>query len=156
MGRGREAEGESPEERLVAIDKAEQALMLDVMSSGMMVSWEELDEVWPWSRVLEAHDAVTRARYYQAHPIAYLHSTYISANLKRGRRRPKPNELMLPTIIPPEVMYSPQAEAVYSDGIVEAFTLARSLGFTGNAHLAAFGTEELRASGWSPEAGREV
>ena len=47
--------------------------MLDVMS-GMTASWDELYERWPWSRVLAAHEAVQRKRYYDAHPIAFLSS----------------------------------------------------------------------------------
>lgn len=123
--------------------------MFDVMTA-MSVTWDVLDEVWPWSRVLAAHDAVTRARYYHAHPVAFLHSTYISANLKKGRKAPKPHELILPGALPPELREKTStAKAVYSAGIVAAFTLARTLGFTGNAHLAAFGADELRASGWT-------
>lgn len=123
--------------------------MLDVMT-GMKVEWEDLDEVWPWSRVLTAHEAVTRARYHHAHPIAFLHSTFIAANLKKGRKAPKPEDLILPGAIPPEIRNrNTRSKAVYSSGIVRAFTLARALGFTGNAHLAAFGTDELRASGWT-------
>lgn len=122
--------------------------MLDVMT-GVPVTWVELDEVWPWSRVLRAHDAVTRARYHHAHPIAFLHSSYISANIKKGRKAPKPSELILPGALPPEIrQHDMWTKAVYSPEVVAAFTLARSLGFTGNAHLAAFGTDELRASGW--------
>lgn len=123
--------------------------MLDVMAA-MTVSWLELDELWPWSRVLRAHDAVTRQRYYHAHPTAYLHSTFISANLKKGRRPPKAEALILPGALPPEIRQrDSKTKAVYSREVVAAFTFARSLGFTGNAHLAAFGTVELRASGWT-------
>lgn len=125
--------------------------MLEVMTA-MSVTWDELDEVWPWSRVLRAHESVVTARYYHAHPTAFLHATYISANLKKGRKAPKPHELILPGALPPELRreHAP-AEAVYSTEIIQAFTLARSLGFTGNAHLSAFGTNELRASGWGRE-----
>lgn len=121
--------------------------MFDVMT-GMTVTWTELDELWPWSRVLTAHESVIRARYYHAYQTASLQATYISANLKKGRRAPKPHELILPGALPPELRTATTTKAVYSDGVVRAFTLARSLGFTGNAHLAAFGTNELRASGW--------
>lgn len=122
--------------------------MFAVMA-GMSVTWTELDETWPWSRVLRAHDAVVEARYYAAHPAAYLHSSFIAANIKKGRKAPAPTDLILPGALPPELRReAAAAEAVYSSRIVEAFTLARSLGFTGNAHLAAFGTSELRASGW--------
>lgn len=122
--------------------------MLDVMTT-MSVTWRELDEQWPWSRVLTAHDAVTRQRYHHAHPVAFLHSSFISANLKKGRKAPRPDDLILPGALPPEIRNrNTKAKAVYSPGVVRAFTLARSLGFTGNAHLAAFGTNELRASGW--------
>lgn len=123
--------------------------MLDVMT-GMTVTWEDLDERWPWSRVLAAHETITRARYHHAHPIAFLHSTFIAANLKKGRKAPEPEDLILPGAIPPEIRNrATRSKAVYSAGIVRAFTLARTLGFTGNAHLAAFGTDELRASGWT-------
>lgn len=123
--------------------------MLDVMAA-MSASWRDLDEVWPWSRVLRAHEAVVRQRYYHAHPTAYLHSSFIAANIKKGRKAPKPTDLILPGALPPELKReTSRAEAVYSERIVAAFTLARSLGLTGNAHLAAFGTDELRASGWT-------
>lgn len=122
--------------------------MLEVMT-GMKVEWDDLDEVWPWSRVLAAHETIVRARYYHAHPVAFLHSSFISANLKKGRKAPRPDDLILPGALPPEIRNrNTKAKAVYSPGVVRAFTLARSLGFTGNAHLAAFGTNELRASGW--------
>lgn len=122
--------------------------MLEVMT-GMKVEWDDLDEVWPWSRVLAAHETIVRARYYHAHPTAFLHSTFIAANLKKGRKAPRPDDLILPGALPPEIRNrNTKAKAVYSPGVVRAFTLARSLGFTGNAHLAAFGTNELRASGW--------
>ena len=122
--------------------------MFDVMTA-MSVSWVELDAVWPWSRVLRAHDAVVRSRYYHAHPVAYLHSSFIAANIKKGRKAPRPDDLILPGALPPELKRDrSKAEAVYTPEIVAAFTLARSLGMTGNAHLAAFGTDELRASGW--------
>lgn len=123
--------------------------MFDVMAV-MAVTWDELDAVWPWSRVLRAHEAVVRRRYYEAHPVAYLHSSYISTHLKKGKRAPKATDLILPGALPPEIR-SPRAETVYTPGVVAAFTLARSLGLTGNAHLAAFGVDELRASGWGRE-----
>lgn len=127
--------------------------MLEVMGE-MTVTWDDLDSVWPWSRVLAAHETVQRKRYHHALPIAHLHSTFISAHLPKGKRAPTPHDLLLPGALPPELREAPAAtasKAVYSPGVVRAFTLARSLGFTGNAHLAAFGTNELRASGWGRE-----
>lgn len=117
--------------------------------AAMTATWTELNDVWPWSRVNRAHAAVVKKRYYDAHPTAYLHSTFISANIKKGKKAPSPHALILPGAIPPELrQQTTRAEAVYSLEIVQAFTLARALGFTGNAHLSAFGTQELRASGW--------
>ena len=123
--------------------------MLEVMGT-LNVTWDELDILWPWSRVLDAYDSVVRQRYYHSYPIAYLHATYLGANLKKGKKVPNPHQLMLPQAIPPEVLKASLVEAPYSLSIVNAFSAARSLGFTSNAHLAAFGTDELRASGWSP------
>src|SRR5690606_9695823 len=111
--------------------------MFDVMAV-MAVTWTELDAVWPWSRVLRAHEAVVRQRYYHAHPIAYFHASFIAANLKKGRKPPRATDLILPGALPAELRReTARAEAVYSPEVVRAFTLARSLGFTGNAHLAA-------------------
>lgn len=126
--------------------------MLDVMAGGMAVTWRELDEEWPWSRVLRAYEAVQRRRFYDAHPVAYLHASFITANSKKGRKPPRATDLILPGALPTELRReTARAEAVYSPEVVRAFTLARSLGFTGNAHLAAFGVDELRASGWGRE-----
>lgn len=126
--------------------------MLDVMAGGMAVTWRELDEEWPWSRVLRAYEAVQRRRFYDAHPVAYLHSSYIAAHLKKGKTPPTPEDLILPAALPSDVRRRLRgAEPVYSPEVVAAFTLARSLGLTGNAHLAAFGVDELRASGWGRE-----
>lgn len=124
--------------------------MLEVMT-GLAATWTELDEVWPWSRVLRAHDAIVYQRYYAAYPLASLHSTFIQANLPKGKRAPKPHRLILPGALPRELRDTTTAKAVYSQGVVRAFALARRLGFTGNAHLSAFGTNELRASGWGRE-----
>lgn len=126
--------------------------MLDVMAGGMAVTWRELDEEWPWSRVLRAHEAVQRRRFYDAHPVAYLHSSYIAAHLKKGHRPPRVLDLIHPAALPLSIREAEKrAEPVFSAEVVAAFTLARSLGLTGNAHLAAFGVDELRASGWGRE-----
>lgn len=129
--------------------------MLEIITATAGVTWHELDEVWPWSRVIRAHETVTRNRYYAAYPIAALQATYIAAHLPKGRRGPKPHELMLPGAIP-AALRTPATQAVYSPAVVRAFTLARHLGFTSNAHLNAFGTNELRASGWGRTEERRV
>lgn len=116
--------------------------------TGVNATWRELNDEWPWSRVTRAHDTIVTNRYHAAFPTAFLHSTFIAANLPKGRRGPKPHDLMLPGSVPAALRQADAVAAPYSASIIDAFTLARRLGMTGNAHLAAFGTNELRASGW--------
>lgn len=120
--------------------------------AGISVSWHELDAVWPWARVLKAREALAVRRYHEAYPTAALQATFIAVNAKPTAVTPMPEDLLLPGALPLPLLQKRAAQAerrgIYSARIVDAFTLARALGFTGNAHLAAFGTRELRASGW--------
>lgn len=110
--------------------------------SGTNTTWHELNNVWPWRRVLAANEAVTQQNFTLVLPTVQLHASFLSAH---GVKHVKASDL-LPSganALPVE-----GSKRVYPRGFVTAFNLAWKLRLVGNTALSAFGVRELRASGW--------
>lgn len=125
----------------------EEDILLRIQAHIGGVGWDELNDVWPWRRVMRALDVVTHKLYAEAYPVTAL--TYAYLNVHRGKGSPPVEfgSLFLPGSNP----YAERQEPIYSRGVIRAFNLAFSRGLTGNSHLSAMGIRELRASGWTGE-----
>lgn len=110
-------------------------------------SWDELNDVWPWSRVLAAVEAARWRAYEHAYPVTQLTAYYLHVHKAKGASVPSLTDLLLPSANP----FARREKPVYTRGVIRAFNEAFARKLTGNAHLATFGTRELRASGWKGE-----
>src|SRR5699024_2095101 len=116
--------------------------------ANLSASWDELNDVWPWKRVLTASEVITVERFTAAYPTTMLHASFLSAHGAKNVRwqewlPPSANSNSDYTVLDP----------VYGVSFMIAFNLAWHLQLASNAALSAFGTRELRVSGW--EATRE-
>lgn len=125
----------------------EEGILLRIQAHIGGVSWDELNDVWPWRRVLRALDTVTHKLYEQAHPVLILAHAYLNVHRGKGSPPIEFGSLFLPGSNP----YAEREEPIYSEAVIRAFSLAFSRGLTGNSHLSAMGIRELRASGWKGE-----
>lgn len=119
--------------------------MLTLMTT-LTVTWDELDNVWPWRRVLAAEERARWAKFEAAYPATLVATMYANANRGKGQSARSITDFLLPSVqIDPPAKR--RGEATYTKSVIEAFNEAYARGVTGNAHLVAFGLNELRASG---------
>lgn len=116
----------------------------------MHVTWKEVNDEWPWSRVLRALDVLTRERHIAAHTPSILTAAFLNVHRAKGTAAFTARDVLHPAANP--FAGDEGVEAPYSEAVVAAFELAFARKLTGNAALSAFGIRELRASGFTGEA----
>lgn len=120
----------------------------------MTVTWSEVNDEWPWSRVLRALDVLTWERNIAAHTGSIHAAAFLNAHRAKGSPPVAARSLLHPSANP----WADQdaAEAPYSEAVIAAFEVAFARRLTGNATLATFGMNELRASGFTGEKRRSA
>lgn len=113
----------------------------------MTASWDELNDVWPWRRVMRALKTVTFKLYELSHPSALLAHAYVNVHRAKGAPPVDFERVLLPSANP----FAKPSQPVYTETVIRAFNEAFRRRLTSNAHLSAYGTKELRASGWTGE-----
>lgn len=111
------------------------------------VDYRELDEVWPWNRVMRWHERITVRNFTRALPLYEQMALTVNMHRRKGAQAVTAVRLMPPFLVPPDLQNDRAGVAKYSEAVVEAFEHALEHGHVSNGLLAYLDTRHLRASG---------
>lgn len=117
------------------------------MMGEYAASYEELNEVWPWSRVTSFYDRIVERNFTRAYPHYEAMALQINMNRRQGAQALKTVSIMPDFLLPERLRDPSRGTARYSGLLVGAFEHALKLGHVSNGLLAALHTPDLRASG---------